>query len=93
MKPLTDEKKTQIAIDIPYHGKHTGKLEKKLINLAEEINPNMSVQPIHRPAPALAHYFKIKESIPADLQANLFYRINDSNYLTSVTEFDTHSKE
>jgi len=72
-------KKEQIFIDIPFVGKPTEKLGKRLINIAKSINPQIHIQPIHRPPPSISKSFGIKDPIPKLLQSNIVYKINCSN--------------
>ena len=72
-------KKTQILVDIPFYGKPTNILGKRLINLAKSINPKIHVQPIQRPSLSISNYFQVKDKIPKELQSNIVYRVNCSN--------------
>ena len=79
------KKKEQIFIDIPFIGKPTEVLGKRLINIGKSINPHIHVQPIQRPSPAISRYFPIKDPIPKLLNSNIVYKINcnecDASYI------------
>ena len=76
-------KKTQILIDIPFYGKPTNILGKRLINLAKSINPKIHVQSIQRPSLSISNYFQTKDKIPKELQSNIVYRVNCCNCKSS----------
>lgn len=80
-----EKNKKQIFVDIPYVGKPSEMLGKRLIRLASELNPNIVVQPISRPPPSVSHHFKMKDVIPKGLQSNMIYKINcsqcDASYI------------
>ena len=74
----TQKIKEQIFLDIPYVGKSTEILGKKIINIAKQINPQLQLFPIHRPSSSIAKSFPTKDLIPKDLQSNIVYLINCS---------------
>ena len=74
----TQKIKEQIFLDIPYVGKPTEILGKKIINIAKQINPQLQLFPIRRPSPSIAKSFPTKDLIPKDLQSNIVYLINCS---------------
>ena len=51
-------------------------VSKKLINLAEHIRPDVKLQPIQRPPPAVRNFFPQKDSIQKNLQSHIVYKIN-----------------
>jgi hypothetical protein len=71
--------KEQVFVDIPFYGKLTDKLGKRLINIAKSANPLIHIQPIHRPPPSISKQFTLKDPIPKSLQSNIVYKIDCSN--------------
>lgn len=78
-KTNTKIKKEQIFIDIPFYGKPTNVLGKRLIKLGKTITSPLNVEPIQRRLPSLSNFFPIKDSIPKILQSNLVHQANCSN--------------
>ncbi|CAF3199339.1 unnamed protein product, partial [Rotaria sp. Silwood2] len=78
-------KKEVLLIDIPYVGRPTTVLGKRLINLASNIQPHIHLQPIPRPPPSLQALFPRKDPIPNYLQSHLVYNIKcndcDASYI------------
>ena len=72
-------KKQQVFLDIPYYGKLSEQLAKQLINLANEINPQVHIQPTLRPISSISKYFSIKDPIPKLLQSNVAYELKCDN--------------
>ena len=95
----TQKIKEQIFLDIPYVGKPTEILGKRIINIAKQINPQLQLFPIHRPSPSIAKSFPTKDLIPKDLQSNIVYLINcskcDASYvgktIRQASRFREHS--
>lgn len=86
LSPITSDilkqpcKKTeQIFIDLPYVGNATKTLGKKIMKLAQDIRPDINVQTIFRPPPAVASFFPQKDKTPKDIQSNLVYLISCSD--------------
>ena len=78
-------KKHQLFIDIPFFGKPSEILGKRMINLAKSINPQIHIQPIQRPPSSISKYFPIKDPIPKLLKSNVVYKLNcldcESSYI------------
>ncbi|CAF4078830.1 unnamed protein product, partial [Rotaria sp. Silwood2] len=72
-------KREQVFIDIPFFGKPTVILGKRLINLAKSINPQIHIQPIQRPSSSISKYFPTKDPIPKLLRSNIVYKLDCSN--------------
>lgn len=72
------QKKEQIFIDVPFIGNETKILGKKIINLAKNIRPDLHIQPIPRPPPAITTFFTQKDKTPKDCQSNIVYMISCS---------------
>ena len=71
------EKKTATSLrGYPYHGKLTDKLGKQLIKIATTVRPQLHVQPIPRPAPAISTFFCSKDKIPTHLQSGVVHKIS-----------------
>ena len=75
----TKKIKGQIFIDIPYIGRPTEILGKRIINIAKQLNPQLQLYPIHRPPPSISKSFPTKDLVPKELQSNIVYQINCSN--------------
>ena len=78
---MKDEKtkKQVLLVDIPYVGKPTKMLEKRLINLAAQIKPQVNLQPIPRPPPSIQTLFPRKCPVPKHLQSGIVYEIRCNN--------------
>jgi hypothetical protein len=76
---LGAKKKEQAYVDIPYFDKTTEKLGKKLIKIAASVRPQLHVQPIPRPPPAISTFFSSKDKIPTSLQSGVVYEISCQN--------------
>jgi len=72
-------KKEVLLIDIPYLGRPTTVLGKRLINLASQIRPLAHLQPIARPPPTLQTLFPRKDPIPNYLQSHIVYNLKCNN--------------
>ncbi|CAF3715913.1 unnamed protein product [Rotaria sp. Silwood1] len=72
-------KREQVFIDIPFFGKPTEILGKRIINLAKSINPQIHIQPVQRPSSSISKYFPTKDPIPKLLRANIVYKLDCSN--------------
>ena len=72
-------KKTQIFIDLPFIGKETKTLGKKVINLVKNVRPDLHIQPIPRPPPSVGNFFPQKDKIQKDAQSNIVYLISCRN--------------
>ncbi|CAF4429218.1 unnamed protein product, partial [Rotaria magnacalcarata] len=53
-------KKEQVFMDLPFIGIETKTLGKKIIDLAKNIRPDLHIQPIPRPPPAITTFFPQK---------------------------------
>ncbi|CAF1087774.1 unnamed protein product [Rotaria sordida] len=73
---LSAKKKEQAYVDIPYFDKTTEKLGKKLIKIAASVRPQLHVQPIPRPPPAISTFFSSKDKILIYLQSGVVYEIS-----------------
>ncbi|CAF1943380.1 unnamed protein product [Rotaria magnacalcarata] len=72
-----EEKKNElICVDLPYHEKSTEKLGKKLIQIAASLQPQLQIQPIQRPPPAISTFFSTKDKINTTLQSGVVYEIS-----------------
>ena len=69
-------KKSQFFLDLPFIGKETDILGKKLIKVAESFRPDLNIQPIPRPPPALIRLFQQKDSTNKEAQSNIVYMIS-----------------
>jgi hypothetical protein len=81
IEPVIDnngKKKEQIFLDLPFIGKETKILGKKIINLVKHIRPDCNIQPIPRPPPKIASFFPQKDKINKDAQSNIVYLISCS---------------
>lgn len=74
-QPKNDSKKQVLLIDIPYVGRTTSLLGKKLVNIAKQVEPSFHVQPIPRPFPKIQSFFARKDPIPRQLLSNVVYNI------------------
>ncbi|CAF3691829.1 unnamed protein product [Rotaria sp. Silwood1] len=72
-------KREQVFIDIPFFGKPTEILGKRIINLAKSINPQLHIQPVQRPSSSITKYFPTKDPIPKLLRSNIVYKLDCSN--------------
>jgi hypothetical protein len=72
-------KKEVLLIDIPYIGRPTTVLGKRLINLASQIRPQTHLQPIPRPPPTIQTSFPRKDPIPSYLQSHIVYNLECNN--------------
>ena len=70
------KKKEQVFVDIPFFRKHTEKLGKKLINIAETVRPQLHVQPIPRPPSSIGMAFSSKDKIPLLLKSGIVYKVS-----------------
>lgn len=57
-------KKRGILVDLPYVGRPTTTLGKKLVHIAKQANPSVHVQPITRPPPKIQTMLPRKDPIP-----------------------------
>jgi hypothetical protein len=74
-KPKIGQGKQVIMVDIPFVGRPTATLGKKLVNLAKQLKSNVHVQPIPRPSPSIQSLFARKDPIPKQLLSNVVYNI------------------
>ncbi|CAF3620444.1 unnamed protein product [Rotaria socialis] len=72
-------KKEQVFIDLPFIGIETKMLGKKIIDLAKYIRPDLHIQPIPRPPPAITTFFPQKDKINKNAQSNIVYSISCSD--------------
>ncbi|CAF1407553.1 unnamed protein product [Rotaria sp. Silwood1] len=72
-------KREQVFIDIPFFGKQTEILGKRIINLAKSINTQIHIQPVQRPSSSISKYFPTKDPIPKLLRSNIVYKLDCSN--------------
>ncbi|CAF1933014.1 unnamed protein product, partial [Rotaria magnacalcarata] len=72
-------KKEQVFIDLPFIGIETKTLGKKIIDLAKNIRPDLHIQPIPRPPPAITTFFPQKDKINKNAQSNTVYSISCSD--------------
>ncbi|CAF4289247.1 unnamed protein product [Rotaria magnacalcarata] len=72
-------KKEQVFIDLPFIGIETKTLGKKIIDLAKNIRPDLHIQPIPRPPPAITTFFPQKDKINKNAQSNIVYSISCSD--------------
>ncbi|CAF4001448.1 unnamed protein product, partial [Rotaria sp. Silwood1] len=72
-------KREQVFIDIPFFGKPTEILGKRIINLAKSINPQLHIQPVQRPSSSISKYFPTKDPVPKLLRSNIVYKLDCSN--------------
>ncbi|CAF1625650.1 unnamed protein product, partial [Rotaria magnacalcarata] len=80
IKPIKDPPKNEIILlDIPYFGKPSEILSKRLISLAKLARPQTHLQPIPRPPRSIGSHFSSKDPIPKDLQSGVIYQINCSS--------------
>ncbi|CAF4358132.1 unnamed protein product, partial [Rotaria magnacalcarata] len=68
-------KKEQVFIDLPFIGIETKPLGKQIIDLAKNIRPDLHIQPIPRPSPAITTFFPQKDKINKNVQSNTVYNI------------------
>jgi hypothetical protein len=69
------KKKETLLIDIPYVGRPIVVLGKRLIKITSKIHPQLKLQPIPRPPPAVRDLLPQKDPIPKDIQSHLVYEI------------------
>ncbi|CAF4077603.1 unnamed protein product [Rotaria magnacalcarata] len=72
-------KKEQVFIDLPFIGIETKPLGKQIIDLAKNIRPDLHIQPIPRPPPAITTFFPQKDKINKNAQSNIVYSISCSD--------------
>ncbi|CAF2009913.1 unnamed protein product, partial [Rotaria magnacalcarata] len=72
-------KKEQVFIDLSFIGIETKTLDKKIIDLAKNITPDLHIQPIPRPPPAITTFFPQKDKINKNTQSNIVYSISCSD--------------
>ncbi|CAF5059826.1 unnamed protein product, partial [Rotaria magnacalcarata] len=72
-------KKEQVFIDLPFIGIEKKTLGKKIIDLAKNIRPDLHIQPIPRPPPAMTTFFPQKDKINKNAQSNIVYSISCSD--------------
>jgi hypothetical protein len=75
-QPSSGPCKQVVLVDVPYVGRPSLTLGKKLINIAKQIEPTFCVQPIQRPFPKIQSFFARKDPIPSSLVSNVVYRIS-----------------
>ncbi|CAF5208631.1 unnamed protein product, partial [Rotaria magnacalcarata] len=78
-------KKEQVCIDLPFIGIETKTLGKKNIGLAKNIRPDLHIQPIPRPPPAITTFFPQKDKINKNAQSNIVYSIETTSGARCIT--------
>ncbi|CAF1658313.1 unnamed protein product, partial [Didymodactylos carnosus] len=74
--PAPKVKITPLLIDVPFVGRPTFTLGKRLINIVKEIRPDVVLQPIPRPLRTIQTYFPRKDALNKNLQSNIVYKIS-----------------
>ncbi|CAF1553686.1 unnamed protein product [Adineta ricciae] len=86
-QPPTAEliKKNVLLVDIPFVGRPSFVLGKKLINFVKQTRPDIKLQPIPRPPLSVQQQLPRKDPIQKDLQSHLVYEIHckdcDAKYI------------
>jgi hypothetical protein len=70
----TDEKTPPLMVVLPYLGKHTNHLEKKLKNVFRKAVPDLQVRFVFRAATRLSNIFRFKDRIPKYLSSGVIYK-------------------
>ncbi|CAF1659013.1 unnamed protein product [Adineta ricciae] len=78
-------KKNVLLIDIPFVGRPSIVLGKKLINFVKQTRPDIKLQPIPRPPPSVQQQLPRKDPVQKHLQSHLVYQIQcmdcDATYI------------
>ena len=70
------EKRTPLLVDIPFVGRPTAILGRRLSNIAKQVRPDITLQPIPRSFPTIQKLFPRKDPVDKNLQANIVYKIH-----------------
>jgi hypothetical protein len=101
-RPENKRNKRVILVDLPYVGRPTTTLGKKLVHIAKQANPLVHVQPIPRPPSKIQTMLPRKDPIPRNLLSNVVYNVNCSDcsagYIGKTCRqvsrrFEEHGKE
>ena len=71
-----ESKKSVSMVNVPFTGRLSLILGKKLMNIAKQVEPSLHVQPILRPFLKVQSLFARKDPIPKSLLSNVVYNIS-----------------
>lgn len=78
-KPPQSTSKKVVLVDIPYVGRPSFVLGKKMIKFSQQLRPDIKLQPIPRPPPTIQKLLPQKDPIHKNLQSHLVYQIQCGN--------------
>ena len=66
--------KKDVYFSLPYLGKHSFYLRKRLCSLFDNFYPQLRLRVIFKPSYCIGRFFNIKDKIPEDLRSNIIYQ-------------------